>query len=194
MFRVLSSLVACLLLLAACGSSGGSTSAGEWERPDVDVPDSAEPVRGEVRVHWQNLDPRHPVVPHVLVNRSSEFGGRLATGQTTSSTTRVMSDEDMGRLIEALRGVGFFEHATAGLNLDTVPDLPGQKGIVVVHQDGASHGLMLTRNLGGTPIPAVYRDAKGLILTIHGQIYSPEIRVNVDEDRIFKAPPIRMRR
>lgn len=192
MLRTLTALVVPLLLVAACGSSGASS--GEWERPDVDVPESAAPVSGEVRVRWQNLDPRHPIVPHVLVNKSSELGGALASGERTSSEVRVLSDEDMGRLIEGLRGIGFFEHATAGLSVDSAPEVAGRKGIVVVHQDGRSYGLMLTRNLGGTPIPAVYRDAKGLVLTVHGQIYSPEIRVNVDEDRVFSAPPIRMRR
>ena len=72
--------------------------------------------------------------------------------------------------------------------------MAGRKGIVVVEQDGRSHGLMLTRNMGKTRIPKVYVDSKGLVLKWHGQLQGFEVRVNTDADRVFRAQPIRPRR
>lgn len=197
-------LGACLLVLpgalAACASSGGgggsgsSARSGELERPDVGEIEKGDPAHGEVAVTWKNLNPRNPDVTQTLVNESSEYGQALRSGRITSSTVRVLSDLDMGTLLKKLREIGFFEHATAGVGLTNIPQVAGRRGIVVVHDNGKDWGLMLTPGAGGTDIPETYRDSKGLILAVHGAVQGLEVQVNVDEDRVFSAPPITMPR
>lgn len=189
-------LAAALFALGACASgSSGDTDGAEPRASDggTRTVERGEAVGGNTMVTWKNLDPRNPDVTWGLVNESSEMGQKLRSGRASSTEIRVMSDTDMGTLINELRKAGFFENATRGLGLANVPDVPGRKGIVVVSQDGVEQGLMLTPNLGGTSIPVAYRDSKQLIGAVHGALQGFEVRVNQDADRVFQAPPIRMR-
>ena len=198
MFLLRPSIAALGIVLAALipgGCAGGGADGGvAFSAPDIEEFEDADPVSGNVRVTWRNLEPRHPDFTGSLVNASSEAGQRLRSGRASSSITKVLEDEEMGKLIKALENEGFFQYATEGLGLSNVPDHEGQKGILVVDRDGTTKGLMLTRNLGGTQIPRVYTDCKSLFLAIHGKVSGYEIRINADVERVFQSPKIRMNR
>ncbi len=187
-------LLATPWLAGACAGGGASSSPGELARPDVGEIERGEAVSGEIAVTWKNLHPRNPDVIQTLVNESSEAGRQLRSGRASSTTVRVISDADMGTLLDKLRDLGFFEQATRGVGLRNVPQVAGRRGIVVVHDNGTDWGLTLTPGAGGTALPATYRDCKGLILAVHGAVQGLEVQVNVDADRVFSAPPIRMPR
>ena len=129
-----------------------------------------------------------------LVNASSQYGRALRSGRETSTEVRVLSDADMGTLIGELEDRGFFDHATKGLGIENIPNVPGRRGIVVLHDNGNDYGLMLVPGAGGTGLPESYRDCKALVLAIHGSVQGLEVRVNEDADKLFSAPPIRMPR
>ncbi len=190
------SLVACaaLCVTAAACASGGGSSGGELERPEARPVRQGDAVSGEVFVSWRNLDPRNPAVTQTIVNESSELGRALASGRKNSADVRVLGDADMGTLLAQLEDIGFFRYATEGMGLDNAPDVPGRRGIVVVERDGRTWGLMLTPGAGRTPIPAAYRDAKGVILVAHSSLPGMDVKVNVDADRVFSAPPIGLKR
>ncbi len=194
--------LAAALLLGACASDGGGEkspgdgshvgaalggSEGGYEGP-------GEAVRDNVRVTWRNLDDRNPDVTQSLVNASSEMGRQLRSGRTSSTSTRVLADTDMGTLIEELDDVGFFDEAKSGLSLQNVPDLPGARGVVVVERNGRAQGLLMTTGLSGTRVPETYVKSKQLIFSVHSAVQGYEVRVNVDEDRVFQAPRARLRR
>lgn len=192
------SLLAAPLLAGACAGTsdaGGGASGGGadgLERPNVGDVEPGDPVRGEVFVTWKNLNPRNPDVTQTLVNESSEVGQQLRSGRKSSTAVRVISDADMGTLLLKLKEIGFYDQATRGVGPNSIPQVPGRRGIVLVHDNGTDWGLMLTPGAGGTPLPATYRDCKGLVLAIHGAVQGLEVQVNVDTDRVFSAPPIRM--
>jgi hypothetical protein len=170
------------------GSASDSAAAGSW--------DEAAPVTGQVQVAWKNLDAANPAAAAGLVNESSETGQKLKSGRATSSQVRVLTDSQMGGLLAKLDEVGFFRHATQGLSLDNIPDVPGRKGIVVVTRDGQSVGLMLTTNLGTSPVPKIYTNSKNMILAAHGQVMGYEAKAGIGEsdERIFSAPKPNLRR
>jgi hypothetical protein len=193
---------AATLPLAACssdssyGSSASGPSSSGVEAASGDSWDESTPVGGNVQVAWKNLDPANQPAAVGLVNESSETGQKLKTGRATSSQVRVLSDQQMGGLLGMLDKVGFFRYATEGLSLDNVPDLPGRKGIVVVTRDGHSVGLMLTTNLGTSPVPKAYSDSKNMIIHAHGQVQGFEAKAGIGEsdERIFSAPKPTLRR
>ena len=112
--------------LAACAGSGSSSGSGGdgAERPSLAGWDEGDPAQGNVQVTWKQLDPRHPAVTQTLVNESSEMGRRLRSGRASSAETKVISDEEMGRLLAALTKVGFYNFATQGQAVDTLPQAP----------------------------------------------------------------------
>jgi hypothetical protein len=181
-----------LLLAAGCssddGSEGSSSPFASGTAADLAV---ADPVQGEVAVTFQNLDPSRPAAIMQLVNESSEVGQKLKSGKATSAKIKVLTDAEMGGLLAQLEKFHFFEHATDGLGLDNIPDLPNRKGIVVVTQDGHSRGVLSVSGLGGGPIPKVFVDSKRLILDVHAALPGSEIRAGIGEadERIFSAPP-----
>lgn len=192
-------LAAAMLAFGACasGSSSSDNRAPAESGSDAAVVrpvERGEATGGNTVVTWKNLDPRNPDVTWSLVNETSDVGAKLRSGRATSTEIRVMSDVDMGTLLNELRKAGFFENATRGLGLGNIPDVPGRKGIVVVSQDGVDHGLMLTPNLGGTTVPVAYRDSKQLVGAVHNALQGFEVRVNQDTDRVFQAPSPKMRR
>lgn len=192
-------VVAATLVVPACaggggGAGGGSPSIGELERPSIGPVEPGDPVRGEVAVTWQNLNPRAQPLKLVLVNESSEAGKMLRSGKANSSEIRVLSDVDMGTLIGQLKERGFYENATKGIGIENIPNVGGRRGIVVLHDNGIDYGLMLVPGAGGTPLPAAYRDCKALVLRIHGMLPGYDLIINADPDRVFSAPPIRMHR
>ena len=194
------SLLAAPLLMGACAGTsdtgGGddvSSRGGDGlARPDLGSIEPGDAVQGDVFVTWKNLNPRNPDVTQTLVNESSEAGQQLRSGKVSSSAVRVISDADMGTLLLKLKDIGFYDQATRGVGPNSIPQVPGRRGIVLVHDNGTDWGLMLTPGAGGTALPATYRDCKGLILAIHGAVQGLKVEVNVDADRVFSAPPIRM--
>lgn len=194
--RALAPLLAALLagaLVTACGSTnsggGGEPMIGAGATL-VDRIEDGDPVSGNVQVTWRNLDPANKDVVISLVNESSEYGQRLRSGRSTSTVTRVATDEQMGQLLATLREMGFFEHATP-MVLGALPDEPGRKGAVVVQQGGESVGLMLVRKQGlaGSQIPKIYTESKRLIIGLHSSLQGLEVRTNQDDD-VFSMPPI----
>jgi len=186
------SLVSALLLAAACSSEGGSNSGGSsMETPSGESFDDGEPVHGDVAVTWKNLNPANPPASASLVNESSEVGQKLKSGKANSSVIRVLTDAQMGGLLAALEKDGFFQYATDGMGLDTVPDLAGRKGVIVVTQDGRSKGLLSLPGTGAGPVPKVFYNSKMLIIGIHSQLPGAEVRAGIGEpdERIFTAPP-----
>jgi len=181
------------LLAAACASDGGGSGASRTAlaRPAVSDIEPGDPVSGEVAVTWMNLDARYSDVTQTLVNESSGAGQQLMSGRASSTSVRVISDADMGTLLGELRDRGFYDHATRGVGLRNIPQVPGRRGIVVVHDNGTDWGLMLTPGAGATQLPATYRDCKGLIMAVHGAVQGLEVQVNVDADRVFSKPPTR---
>jgi hypothetical protein len=196
------SLLAAATLSAGCagtggggGSSDGDSSGGDGlAKPAAGSIDPGDPVSGEVAVTWKNLNPSSPDVTQTLVNESSEYGQALQSGRVTSTTVRVLSDADMGTLLGMLEEIGFFEHATRNVGLTNIPEVPSRKGIVVVHNNGKDWGLMLSPGAAGTGLPETYRDCKGLVMKVHASVQGLEVQVNVDADRVFSAPPIKMPR
>ena len=196
------SLVLALLAaapLAACSSGGsgsGASSSGSADVSGGDTWNESTPVTGNVQVAWKNLDPANPPAAVGLVNESSESGRKLKSGKATSSQIRVLTDQQMGGLLAALEKVGFFRHATAGIALDNLPSVPGRKGVVVVTRDGKSVGLLLTTNLGTSPVPKAYTDSKNMILAAHHEVQGFEAKAGIGEsdERIFSAPPPKLRR
>jgi hypothetical protein len=201
----------CVITLAACsalaacasddGASGASSAGGDEPRASVSAPsggswDEAAPVTGQVQVAWRNLDPSYPAAAVGLVNESSETGQKLKSGRATSSQVRVLTDSQMGGLLAALDKVGFFRYAQDGLSLDNLPEAAGRKGVVVVTRDGHSVGLMLTTNLGASPVPKTYTDSKNMILAAHGSVQGFEARAGAGEadERIFSVPKPTLRR
>jgi len=175
------------------GSYGGSSEAVGSSGPTWG---DGDPVQGEVTVAWQNLDPKYPAARVGLVNESSTIGHKLKSGQATSSEIRVLTDAEMGGLLSKMSELDFFQYATDGLALDTIPDVPGRKRIIIVTQDGRSKGLMLTTNLGMSPVPKAYADNKKIVLFAHSQVPGFDVKANVGapDERIFSAPPIRPRK
>ena len=194
--------VAASLCVAGCAGDAGARSAGTSpassadEAPSSQSAPAGEPVHGDVSVTWKNLDPKYPVARASLVNESSATGKLLRSGTKSSSEIRVMSDADMGVLLATLKEFGFFTYATDGLDLGNVPDVPGKKGIIVVTQDGRSKGLMLTLNMGASPIPKTYVNSKDLVLGVHSQLQGADFRVGVGpaDENTFQAPPVKMKR
>lgn len=186
--------------LTACASDDASDSGGGSSLGGVSPAggswDESAPVTGDVQVAWKNLDAANPAAACGLVNESSETGQKLKSGRATSSQVRVLTDAQMGGLLAKLEEVGFFRHATQGISLDNVPQVPGRKGIVVVTRDGQSVGLMLTTNLGTSPVPKIYTDSKNMVLAVHGQVMGYEAKAGIGEadDRIFSAPKPTLRR
>ena len=186
-------LLVAALAVSGCGSTGGGGGA-VLAKPNIGTIEPGEAVTGNASATWKNLDPRNPEVTQTLVNASSEAGRALRSGRVSSSEVRVVSDEVMGTLLGELEDAGFFEHATPGMNLDNLPATPGRRGVVIVTRDGRSWGLVLAPGTGSTPIPATYRDCKALILAVHMSVQGLEVQVDVDENEVFSAPPIRMPR
>lgn len=194
--------LAATLPLAACSSdesfsgtspggqaaSGGGSTSGTW--------DESTPVSGDVQVAWKNLDPANPPAAVGLVNESSATGQKLKSGHATSSQVRVLSDAQMGGLLAALDKTGFFRYATDGISLDNLPNVPNRKGVVVVTRDGHSVGLVMTTNLGTSPVPKAYSDSKNTIIYAHGQVAGYEAKASIGEsdERIFSAPKPTLRR
>jgi hypothetical protein len=152
-----SALVA--LLPAACGS-GASGNGGEpmigAGATLVDRIEDGDPVSGNVQVTWRNLDPNNRDVVISLVNESSEYGQRLRSGRSTSTVTRVATDQQMGQLVATLRELGFYTHASP-MVLGALPEEQGRKGAVVVQQGDQSVGIMLVSKLGlaGSQVPKI---------------------------------------
>jgi hypothetical protein len=168
--------------------SGAVSSGGNWE--------DGEAVRGNVSVTWKNLNPANPSASASLVNESSEIGQKLKSGRASSSEIRVVTDAQMGGLLAQLKKLGFFQYATDGMGLDNLPDVAGQRGIVVVTQDGHSKGLMLTTNIGPGPVPTAYRDSKNVVLFAHSQVPGFDVKsgVGAPDERVFTAPKPTLRR
>ncbi len=192
-------LAAALVLAASCGSDssargGGSTASAD--APTGGTWEDGDPVKGDVTVAWANLDPKFPTARVGLVNESSAIGQKLRSGKATSSEIRVLSDREMGGLLAQLGKLGFFQYATDGLDLGNAPDVSGRRGIVVVTQDGRAKGLMLTTNLGMSPVPKAYADSKKVILFAHSQVQGFDVKAGVGEpdEHVFDAPPIKMKR
>jgi hypothetical protein len=191
------SLTTALLLASGCGSDGGGASGGNLVNSgSAETWDDGEPVQGNVSVTWKNLNPANPPASASLVNESSEIGKKLKSGTASSSEIRVISDAQMGGLLDQLKKFGFFDHATDGLGLDSIPDLPGRRGIVIVTQEGHSRGLMLTTNLGPGPVPQTYRDCKYVVLLAHSQAPGAEVRAGIGapDDSLLSAPKPRFRK
>jgi len=190
---------AALAVLASLTASCAGDSADRGSSSSSEVPaggatwEDGEPVKGEVTVAWANLDPKYPVARVGLVNESSEIGQTLKSGKATSSEIRVLTDAEMGGLLAKMGELGFFQYAQDGLALDNTPDVAGKRGVVVVTQDGRSKGLMLTTNLGMSPVPKAYADTKKLVLFAHSQVPGYDVKANIGapDERIFSAPPIR---
>ena len=197
-------LVLLSLGLGACASDTGGTAStgGSGNGSHVGAAlggaegdfEPGEAVKDNVRVTWRNLDDRNPPVTQSLVNASSEMGSQLRSGRVSSTSTRVLSDTDMGALLNELEDVDFFDVAKPGLSLDNHPDVPGARGVVVVERNGRAHGLLMTTGLSGTRIPETYVKSKQLVFAVHSAVSGYEVRVNVDEDRVFKAPKSKLRR
>jgi hypothetical protein len=188
-------LAAALALAASCGSDGGGGGSSDYSEPAGATWEDGEPVQGNVTVAWKNLDPKNQAASRFLVNESSETGQKMKRG-ATASDVGLLTDVQMGGLLAKLTEIGFFRYATDGTGLDNVPDLPGLKGIVVVTRDGASTGLLFRTNLDDRSLAQSYVDAKKIILLVHSQVIGPDVRANVGEpdERVFEAPPIRMKR
>jgi hypothetical protein len=189
-------LAAALALAASCGSDGGGGGSSGYSGSSGATWEDSEPVAGEVMVAWQDLDPTRQSTRVGLVNESSEAGRKLKSGQASSAEIRVLTDVQMGGLLSKLAELGFFEYATDGLALDNVPDTAGKKGIIVVSQDGRSKGLLFRTNIGAGPLTNAYINSKNTILYAHSQVIGFDVRANVGEpdERVFEAPPIRMKR
>ena len=196
-------VLACAAALAACGRTG--TSGGR----SIDMGDSSggaslegvHPVKGNVQVVLRTWNPEHPELgpsTYALVNTSSESGRKLASGKATSTVIRPISDEQMGALLAAIDQKGFSTHAKSGVTLEGLSPDSRRRGVIIVDDNGTTRGLeMLAQaNLGGTPIPTVFRDCKMIIVQIHGTIQGYEARVSTSpaDDRTFQAPPVRMKR
>ena len=196
----LSAVTAALLVSASCSSDGAAGAQGGAANIALANPDIAwtdgDPVHGNVLVMWRNLDPRNPASAVGIVNETSQNGQKLKSGKSTSSEIRVLNDSDMGGLLASLRKIGFFDHATDGLGLSSIPDVPGKKGIIIVTQDGHDKGLMLTTNLGKSAIPQTYIEAKNLIFTIHSNLPGFDVKASVGEpdERVFSVPPPKLKR
>lgn len=193
------SIVFAALLAAGCASDGGSGggSGDESEAaPTGGTWEDGEAVRGNVSVTWKNLNPANPPASASLVNESSEIGQKLKSGRASSSEIRVVSDAQMGGLLSQLKKLGFFQYATDGMALDNLPNVDGQRGIVVVTQDGHSKGLMLTTHIGPGPVPTAYRDSKNVVLFAHSQVPGFDVKANVGapDERVFTAPKPTLRR
>jgi len=187
-------LAAAAALAASCGSDSAAVDSSPSEVPaGAATWGDGDPVQGEVTVAWQNLDPKYPAARVGLVNESSTIGQKLKSGKAKSSEIRVLTDAEMGGLLAKMTELGFFQYATDGLALDNTPDVQGKRGVVVVTQDGHSKGLMLTTNLGMSPVPKAYADNKKLVLFAHSQVpgYDVKASIGAPDERIFSAPPIR---
>ena len=189
------------LVSGGCASEGQKTSAAGSADSVPDAPsggtwDDGEPVKGNVSVTWKNLNPANPQAASSLVNESSEIGRKLKSGTASSSEIRVITDAQMGGMLSQMKELGFFDHATKGLGLDNVPDVPGRRGIVVVKRDDQSLGLMLTTNLGLGPIPKVYRDVKTVVLFAHSQVRGFDVKAGTGapDETLFSAPKPTFRR
>lgn len=191
-------LLALLPIVSGCASDGpareaaddpsaGDLTGGTWEEGD--------PVAGDWSISWKNLDPKYPATTVSIVNASSEIGRKLLAG-ASSSEIRVASDAQMGALVSELRKLGFFEHAVAGLALDSVPDVPGKKGVVVLQQDGAARGLLLTTQMGRSAVPQTYANCKKFVITAHMQLQGFDVKASLGpgDERILTAPPPKMPR
>jgi hypothetical protein len=187
--RLASLLSVFLVLVAAgCSSSETPTTGGGSSRVDDVEP---EGVKGNVAVTWKNLNPRSKAGAFSLVNESSETARLLTKGGKTSTEIRVISDAGMAWLLDKLKEVGFFQHATAGLGLDAASPTLSKSGIVVVQQDGKTHGLPLA----GPTSAKAYDDARGLIMRIHSDATPSfgDVKVGTGpaDESIFSGPKIR---
>lgn len=187
------------VLLVGAALSTACSSSPAWVPPDPGDFREVDAVSGNYSVTWKNLNPAGDPVVQTLVNETSEIGVKIKSGRATSSTIRVVSDEQMGSLVDKLREMSYFDHATPGVGLDNVPDVPNRRGIVAVDEDGDRSALIFTLHMGNTPVPTVYRDCKSVILRVHGAAQGGmEVRAgrgeSVDADRLFKGPKIKMER
>ncbi len=189
-------LLAASFVMSGCGSDGATRGGGSHVGAALGGVgfEPGDAVSDEVSVTWKNLDPGNPPVTQTLVNASSETGRLLKSGRASSTATRVISDQDMGTMLDELEDLDFFDHATSGLGLTNAPSTTGRRGIVVVTRGAKTWGMMLTPGMGQTPVPKVYTDCKKLIFAVHGAVQGFEVKINADPDRVFSAPSIRMKR
>lgn len=195
------SLWALLLVLAAaaCGSTDGSGGGGGGGGGD-EVVSGGPAVTGDHQVlirTWDPTDPSRPPFTAALVNASSDAGRRLTSGKASSTVVRVLSDQDMGTLLQLLDEKGFSANATEGVTLQGLRPDSQRRGVIIVEKDGQTKGIELLLRMGGTAIPTVYTECKKIIVKAHREIEGLEIRTSTgadveDPSRTFQAPPIRM--
>lgn len=192
--------VALLLAAAVAGCAGTGSGSGAGGASGGSSVESAPPVSGNHQVVLRTWDPNRPGEPNLtaaLVNRSSEAGRKLSSGMASSTVVRVISDEEMGRLLAALDDAGFSATARAGVALDRIAPDSERRGVIVVEHDGKTRGIDFVAGADARAVGKTYVECKKIILYTHGLISGFETRVTTgeqDPSRIFqapKAPPIR---
>jgi hypothetical protein len=196
-------LLAALALAGGCAGGGGAsvrTSLDGDGRP-MSVP-SGQAVQGDVLVVMRTYQPGHPTATMALVNESSERGRKLQSGRASSTEVRVVTDEQMGTLLAALDQQGFGAHAQPGVTLESVPDDPRRRGVLLVEHNGQTRGILFGTDRFGTreskaPVPTVYTDCKRLVWALHSSVpgYAVSASTNpADVERLFSAPRIKLRK
>jgi hypothetical protein len=190
--------VAALLVLPGCGLFGGSGSGGGGGGGAAGDLAPAKAVQGNVMVTLRTYHPNAPTTTMALVNASSESGRRLASGKATSREIRVITDDDMGRLLAEMDRRGFSGQARAGLTLAQLTDNPSRRGVILVEENGSSRGIEFSTGAGGTALPTVYTECKKLVWGVHMAVPGFEVRATTDNamdaENVFQAPPARLPR
>lgn len=182
---------------ARSGGSGGVASSGDGGEG---VLPPGVPVKGNVQVTLRTYNPKDPAVvaTMALVNESSEIGRKLKSGRATSTVVRVVSDSDMGALLAAMDEKGFSGTATPGMTLDGLQDDGRRRGVIIVDRNGATQGIDFGLNQGGTAVPTVYTECKRLVWGVHMAVQGFAVSATTgnaeDADRVFQAPPLKMKR
>lgn len=187
-------------LAGGCGSTSGEEGVpGEGGGEMASMPD-AQAVTGDHQVLIRTWDPRdlsRPPFTAALVNESSDAGRRLTSGKASSTVVRVVTDQEMGALLQVLDEKGFSANATDGVTLQGLKPDGRRRGVIIVEKDGATRGIEFFPNMAGTAIPTVYTECKQIIVSCHRRIEGIEVRATTgaeaeDPSRTFQAPPIRM--
>jgi hypothetical protein len=93
----------------------------------------------------------------------------------------------MGTILEAFRQVGFFEHASKGVELDSL-DMGTGHGAVYCRIGDDHWTLLFGPGMGESDVPEVYRDCKGIIIEFHRRTLWLQPTTPQDPDRVFRVP------
>jgi hypothetical protein len=188
--RTIAAILLIPALLAGCSSSP--------EPEDVDPTAAPAPVEGisgvPIHVEWRNLNPRRPDSPLGVINRSSPELRELYRNPAAYQHVKPVDDDVMAALLGALEELGFFEHASKGVALDTFRPGEGLHGVVHVKRGEETFALVFSPGMYGSEVPEVYRDCKVAIFEVHRRTMWLAPAASEDPDRVFRSPPHAPRR